>query len=126
MSTRVPRGPLKLFISRLRNETSFPPLASNDVLLDIAIECCSDTQPCQETFLKSILLRNVRLLSSARRCRCTRRPAVLDRHDDDPFLVFEVLIDDQHPAPGPEQESKSMPTAPQRRSNVREVFEGSQ
>src|SRR5216683_4460801 len=34
MTTRVPRGPLEFTANRLRNMTSFPPLASNDALLD--------------------------------------------------------------------------------------------
>jgi hypothetical protein len=50
----------------------------------------------------------------------------LDGDHDDPFLTFDVDIDQEHPAPRPEHEPKAIPSAGQGRTETRESLESTQ
>ena len=68
-----------------------------------------------------LALDGIRHLSTSLGCsRRARGAAILDGHDANSRLVLEVLVDDQHPPPRPEQEPKPLPSALERRSHVRE------
>src|SRR5580765_3487516 len=61
--------------------TSFPPLASSDVLLALAVECCSDTRLCQEFFCNPILFEPTARSMAEPACAAARTEVMLFRDE---------------------------------------------